>query len=184
MSKKPIFTTIPFETNLTDRLKDPEYAVIFINTILKDTDSKGQERFLEALNLIAKAYGLSSIAKQSKLQRESIRKALSEKGNPRLSTLFALLRSFGLKMQLQSTQPEKKVTRKQISEQHQHNLPATKEDIAALSEQIQNLSSERTAKEIVSSNPKSDSYSDNMNKIGSIISSDLAISSGANKYAH
>lgn len=96
--QKPV--SISHEDGLIERLKNPEFALLYLNEILRGTDKGVQKRFLEVMGLIARAHGMSGLSRRTNLQRESLRKALSEKGNPRLSTLFALLKAFDLRFNL------------------------------------------------------------------------------------
>lgn len=52
-----------------------------------------------ALGDIAKARGMSRIARQAKLGRESLYKALSPGGNPELATVLRVVDALGLKLQ-------------------------------------------------------------------------------------
>ncbi len=54
--------------------------------------------FLLALRDVAKARGIRHLAQETQLSRESLYRTLSRKGNPRFSTLEALLESLGLKL--------------------------------------------------------------------------------------
>jgi probable addiction module antidote protein len=47
---------------------------------------------------VAKAHGFGDVAESAALGRESLYKALSHTGNPKLSTLQALLKALGLKL--------------------------------------------------------------------------------------
>ncbi len=51
-----------------------------------------------ALGDIARAKGMSSIAKETGLGRASLYKALSPEGNPELDTILRVVRSFGLRL--------------------------------------------------------------------------------------
>ncbi|QMW22414.1 addiction module antidote protein [Sandaracinobacteroides saxicola] len=51
-----------------------------------------------ALALIARAQGVSAMARETGLSREAIYKATRKDGNPRLSTLIAMLKSAGIKL--------------------------------------------------------------------------------------
>lgn len=101
MNRKPLPPAVSYEEGLIERFKDPQFAVVYLNTILEDTDSGMKERFLKAMSLLAKAHGISELARHTRLQRESLRKALSERGNPRLSTLLSLLGAFGIQLRLE-----------------------------------------------------------------------------------
>lgn len=51
-----------------------------------------------ALGDIARTKGMSEIAREAGLGRESLYKALSESGNPELSTVLRVVRALGLKL--------------------------------------------------------------------------------------
>ncbi len=88
--------TKKYEDGLMDSLKNPEEAAAYLNAHLDEEDS--EEVFLLALRDVAKAHGFSEVAEQADLGRESLYKALSKDGNPKLSTLKALLKVVGLKL--------------------------------------------------------------------------------------
>ncbi|MBC7420209.1 MAG: putative addiction module antidote protein [Bdellovibrio sp.] len=87
-------------TDLLDKdLKDPEFAAAYLNAHLEDDgESQYEELLLLALGDIARAYGVANIAEKTKLGRESLYKALSSNGNPKLTTLISLLKVMGLKL--------------------------------------------------------------------------------------
>lgn len=100
--KNKVSASVSYDDGLLEDLKDPEFAVTYLNAILTDHDKHVKERFLTALSFVARAHGISKLAVETKLQRESLRKALSEKGNPTISTLFSLLKAFGLRFRLET----------------------------------------------------------------------------------
>jgi probable addiction module antidote protein len=87
--------TADYKDGLLNRLQDPEYASEYLNEALKE-DS--QELFMLALRDVATAVGFANAARKSKLNRETMYRMLSEKGNPNLSSLNKLLDTFGLSL--------------------------------------------------------------------------------------
>ncbi len=85
--------TTNYQEGLLERLQEPGYATEYLNEALKE-DS--QEIFMLALRDVAKAKGISHIAKETNLNRETMYRMLSEKGNPNLSSLNKLLNTLGL----------------------------------------------------------------------------------------
>ncbi len=85
--------TANYTDGLSERLQEPGYATAYLNEALKEGS---QEIFMLALRDVAKARGISHIAKESKLNRETMYRMLSEKGNPNLSSLNKLLNALGL----------------------------------------------------------------------------------------
>ena len=75
--------TKKYEESLKESLKNPEEAAAYLNAHLDEDDS--EEMFLLALRDVAKAHGFSEVAEQADLGRESLYKALSKDGNPKLS---------------------------------------------------------------------------------------------------
>ena len=85
--------TANYTDGLSERLQEPGYATAYLSEALKEGS---QEIFMLALRDVAKARGISHIAKESKLNRETMYRMLSEKGNPNLSSLNKLLNALGL----------------------------------------------------------------------------------------
>jgi probable addiction module antidote protein len=76
--------------------KDPDFAAEYVKAALED---EGEPRvLLIALRHLAQARGIAKIAKAAGIERESLYRALSARGNPRLSTLVAVTRAIGLKL--------------------------------------------------------------------------------------
>ncbi len=84
---------INYQDGLSERLQDPGYATEYLNEALKEGS---QEIFMLALRDVAKAKGISHVAKEANLNRETMYRMLSEKGNPNLSSLNKLLNTLGL----------------------------------------------------------------------------------------
>lgn len=86
---------IPYE--LGAQLRSPEEIADFINAWLEDApdDPAGLAR---ALGDIARAKGMSQVARDAGLSRESLYKALSENGNPSLATVLKVAKALGLRL--------------------------------------------------------------------------------------
>lgn len=81
--------------------KDPEFAAAYLKEAIEDTENPGV--LLIALRRIAEARGgIAKVAKAAGIERESLYRALSAKGNPRLSTLVAVTRAVGLKLTVEN----------------------------------------------------------------------------------
>ncbi len=90
--------TKSYQAALLESLKDPEEAAAYLNAALEEERENAEELFLLALRNVAEARGITKIAAAAALNRESVYRALSAKGNPRLSTLGALLNTLGLRL--------------------------------------------------------------------------------------
>jgi probable addiction module antidote protein len=74
--------------------------------------SDGDHRALPiALRTAADVLGMAELARRTGLSRETLYRTLSDKGNPRLDTLGAILGAFGLRLAVAST-PRKPVRAK------------------------------------------------------------------------
>lgn len=75
---------------------DPKFAADYLRATLEDSDEP--KVLLLALRQVALARGVSEVAKAAGIKRESLSRALSKTGNPRLSTLVAVTRAIGLRI--------------------------------------------------------------------------------------
>ncbi|MGB7069073.1 MAG: addiction module antidote protein [Pyrinomonadaceae bacterium] len=90
-----------------DTLKDdPDLASDYLNAAIADGDIRV---FLLALGQITKARGMSNVSKATGLNRENIYRIVSDKGNPRIKSIQAILDAVGLTLR---TEPVKKRVRK------------------------------------------------------------------------
>ena len=81
---------------------NPEFAAEYLRAALEDDDEPGV--LLIALRRIAEARGgIAKVAKAAGIERESLYRALSERGNPRLSTLVAVTKAVGLKLTVEAS---------------------------------------------------------------------------------
>ncbi len=83
-----------YDAFLRKKLKNPNVAAEYLSTAIQDGST---EVFLSALKNVAEAHGgigiLSSI---TNLNRQSMYKMFSEKGNPTLSSLVSVLSAVGI----------------------------------------------------------------------------------------
>lgn len=83
-----------YKDDLLKQLKDPGFAAAYLADVLGSGDNAA---FLIALRDVVEARGgVSSLAQQARLQRQSLYKALSKRGNPTLTTLQEVLKPLGL----------------------------------------------------------------------------------------
>jgi probable addiction module antidote protein len=91
---------IKFEEVLKHRLQDPEQAAKYLTACFEE----GPEVFLLGLRDVVEARGgIGRAARTSKLNRESLYRLLSRRGNPRLSSLNAVLSSLDVKVRFTPT---------------------------------------------------------------------------------
>lgn len=82
----------------------PERSILALDLALADALEEGDwPGLLSTIQTIAEARGgLGKLARQLKCSRTSLYKTLSAKGNPRLTTLAAILRALGLRLSIQA----------------------------------------------------------------------------------
>jgi probable addiction module antidote protein len=81
---------------------NPDFAAEYLKAALEDEDDP--RVLLIALRRLAQAQGIAKVAKAAGIERESLYRALSAHGNPRLSTLFAVTRAIGLRLTVETAQ--------------------------------------------------------------------------------
>ena len=81
-----------FDNYLFSQLRDPEFALLYLNEAYADS----VEEFLLALHKYVQANGgIDQTAEFTHFSRESLTALLSDKGNPDLRSLRAILHSLG-----------------------------------------------------------------------------------------
>jgi probable addiction module antidote protein len=82
--------------DVAKQLRTPKEMAAYLEAWLAEApdDASGIAR---ALGDIARAVGMSKVAKQSGLSRESLYKALGEGGNPSLDTILRVARAVGVR---------------------------------------------------------------------------------------
>lgn len=87
--------TIPYD--VAEQLRTPREMAAYLDAWLSDApeDAAGIAR---ALGDIARAKGMTEIARKTGLSRESLYKSLSDDGNPSLDTVLRVARALGLRL--------------------------------------------------------------------------------------
>src|SRR5437867_3668982 len=90
-------TTGNYEAWLIHSLENRKEAATYLQVALEEYQKDGDlEAFLLALRHVAEAQGgIGKLAKKTHLNRESLYKTLSSKGNPKLQTIGLLLKGLG-----------------------------------------------------------------------------------------
>jgi probable addiction module antidote protein len=86
--------------DVSEHLRTPEEMAAYLDAWLSEApeDVSGIAR---ALGDIARAKGMSEVAKEAGLSRESLYRALSEGGNPSFSTVLKVARALGMRFHAQ-----------------------------------------------------------------------------------
>jgi len=93
MDEDDKITTRPYDT--ANYLETREDIAHYLEAVLEDGDP---ELLKEALGTIARAKGMTEIARNAGLGRQSLYKALSPQGNPEFATVASVLRALGLRL--------------------------------------------------------------------------------------
>lgn len=94
-----------YDTWLIESLKNKRQAAAHLQVALEEYQNDGDlEAFLLALRQVAEAQGgLGKLSQKTHLNRESLYKTLSTKGNPRLQTIGLLLKGLGFEFSIKAT---------------------------------------------------------------------------------
>ena len=72
--------------------------------LLSDALETGNAGYIaHSLGVIARARGMTAVARESGVTREALYRALSEDGDPRLTTLLGVMKSLGFRLSVQPT---------------------------------------------------------------------------------
>lgn len=96
MTKETI-TTQPWD--IIDYLKTDEDVSAYLDAVFEDGDPA---LIVAALGDIARARGMTQVAADAGLGRESLYKALSPTGNPEFVTVLKVLNALGLRLHVES----------------------------------------------------------------------------------
>jgi probable addiction module antidote protein len=95
-----------------DYLDTEERQVAYITEALEAGDA---DFVRDALGLVARARGMSEIAKSAGLNRESLYKALGETGNPEFSTVMRIVRALGLTLSARPASTRRAPKRRRVA---------------------------------------------------------------------
>jgi probable addiction module antidote protein len=89
---------MPLETTLydsADYLDSPEAIAAYIEAAFED----GEPALItHALGVVARAKGMSQLAREAGVTREALYKALTAEGDPKLSTFIGVLKALGMRL--------------------------------------------------------------------------------------
>lgn len=85
-----------YQPELIESLRNPKEAEEYLNVALEENDP---ELFLLALRNVTEAQGgVARLAEKTNLNRESLYRMLSERGNPEFKSLDILLHALGFRL--------------------------------------------------------------------------------------
>jgi probable addiction module antidote protein len=89
----------------SEHLQTPEDIAAYLSAAMEDGDPG---LIAAAIGDVAKAHGMTRLARHTGLSRESLYRALSSEGNPEFATVVRVLQALGIKLEPRpaETEPE------------------------------------------------------------------------------
>ena len=84
-----------YDWNVTDALKTPEARAAYIEAAIEENDP---DFLTVALGDVAKAEGMTKVARKAKVTRENLYRAFAPGGNPTMATVMRVLDALGLRI--------------------------------------------------------------------------------------
>ncbi len=103
MTNKINVNALP-EFDLAEQLRDEEDIIIYMNMVLEDGDT---DELIRALGYVAKARGMTQIARRAGLGRESLYKALAPGAQPRFDTIRKVMKAMDISLTTGSALPRR-----------------------------------------------------------------------------
>lgn len=89
---------MPLEISAWDSaayLETPADVALYLEAAFDDGDPRV---IAHALGIVARSKGMSAVAREAGVTREALYKALSEDGDPKLTTLLGVMKALGLRL--------------------------------------------------------------------------------------
>lgn len=94
------------ETTLFDAAKYLDTPESQAELLADALDSGDAGYLVHALGVIARAKGMTEVAREAGVTREGLYKALSAEGDPKLSTFLGVIKSLGLTISVKPAEPK------------------------------------------------------------------------------
>ena len=88
--------------DITEHLEDDQAIAEYLTCVLEDGDP---DLLVAALGDVARARGMTQIAKESGLTREALYRSLRSGASPRFDTVASVLRALGLRLNVAPSEP-------------------------------------------------------------------------------
>ena len=88
-----------------EHLRTPEARAEYLNIVLADGDPA---EVRDALNIVARAQGMSEVAKAAGVTREGFYKTLGADGNPEFATIMRVIGAMGIRLSAQAANKKPK----------------------------------------------------------------------------
>lgn len=100
MNERTAKKTKTLRYDVAEQLRTPEEMAAYLDAWLEDAPEDGTG-IARALGDIARARGMTQVARDAGLSRESLYKALGENGNPSFATVLKVARALGVRLNAQ-----------------------------------------------------------------------------------
>lgn len=84
-----------YDYDPAEALDGPEAIAIFMTDAFETGNA---DHIAQAMGVVARAKGMAELAKETGLSRAQLYRSFSEKGNPTLKTMLAVMRALGVDM--------------------------------------------------------------------------------------
>jgi probable addiction module antidote protein len=88
-------TNLCKEFDAAEYLTDVESLAAYLTVVLEESDI---DSFKEAIDTVCRAKGMTKIAAEAQISRESLYKSLKVSTNPKFDTIFKVLESLGMRL--------------------------------------------------------------------------------------
>lgn len=88
--------------DMAEALNTEEDIANYLTLVLEEGD---MSEFNHALNVVARARGMTAVAEQSGLTREALYKALRPESQPRFDTIYRVCKALGVRLVAQTAAP-------------------------------------------------------------------------------
>ena len=96
--------TITTKYDVSEHLRTPEEMAAYLEASIEEAN--GDATFIaKALGDIARAKGMTQVARDAGLSRESLYKALSGERNPAFDTILKVINALGIKLHAEAMNP-------------------------------------------------------------------------------
>ncbi|QEP45019.1 putative addiction module antidote protein [Ectothiorhodospiraceae bacterium BW-2] len=92
-----------FDYDPAEALENDEAVAVFLADALETGDSA---YIAKAMGVVARAKGMSDLARETGLSREQLYRSFSAQGNPTLKTLLAVTRALGVDLTARPHEPD------------------------------------------------------------------------------
>jgi probable addiction module antidote protein len=112
MTEKIKLSSLP-TFDMAESLQTEEDIGNYLTVVLEEGDTA---EWIYALGVVARARGMTEIAKDSGLSREALYKALRPESQPRFDTIVRVCKALGLSLSLNAHPAPKRLTRNQTAQ--------------------------------------------------------------------